>query len=392
MKLFSCRNIFFLLLFVCLAGLGGSLAYFLFSLGFAVRTSGLTAGEISQTATVQSMATPGITPVAGVGCTQTKHNFESGIVLPRWSNSAYGGGDANWLKELPQMKTQTSACWEEMPVLFEQTSFSSTNVYAGASTPDISSLVYGIRYAHAQGFHVFVTLLVSVTSGNDHWVGKVKLPTLAQQQQWFASYWQAIQPYIVAAQQAGAEQLSIGTEIQWLEDNAPASLWNNLISQVHSAFSGTLTYDVNWSALSEPPLPWMSNPFLKMIGISAYAPILTTAQHLDPQQMPPLWASKVQTLIDHYSIELKAPIFISEIGYRDTVDAFYLPWQSSSSAAIDPQEQQGACAAVLQNVLSDPHILGSFFWAWDGAGKLNLKNSLAAQTIKHYYQPLSTPA
>jgi hypothetical protein len=290
------------------------------------------------------------------------------------------------------MRTQTSACWVEMPVLFQQTTLTSTDLSAGPSTPTIASFAYGIRYAHAQGLHTFVSLLVSVTSGAEHWVGQVKLDTFAQQQQWFANYWQTIKPYVVAAQQAGAEQLAIGTEIQWLEDNAPATLWNNLIAQVHSVFSGNLTYDVNWSALNEPPLKWMNNPLLKMIGISAYVPVIKTSTRVDPPQMPALWASKVKTLIDHYSTQLGTPVFISEVGYRNTLDAFFQPWQPTSSVAADPQEQQGACGAVLQNVLTDPHVLGSFFWAWDGAGKLNLKDSIAAQTIQHYYQSLSTPA
>lgn len=392
MKFLSCRNIFFLFLFVCLAGLSGSVAYLFFTIASASQSSRIAVNASALTAIAKASATPGITPVANQGCSQTQRNYENGIVFPRWRTLAYGGDDGGWLREFPQMKAQTSACWVEMPVEFQQTSFSSTDLSTGPSTPSIPSLTYGIRYAHAQGLHVFVSLLVTVTSGNDHWVGKVKLPSLAQQQQWFANYWQTIKPYVQAIQQAGADQMSLGTEIQWLEDNAPASLWNNLISQVHSIFSGALTYDVNWSALGTPPLKWMSNPLLKMIGISAYAPILDTAQRVDPPQMPALWAAKVKTLIDGYSEKLGAPIFLSEVGYRDTADAFFQPWQSSSKAAIDPQEQQGACASVLENVLNDPHVLGSFFWAWDGSGALNLKDSIAAQTIQHYYQPLAKAA
>jgi len=392
MKKNSYRNFYFLLLFVCLAGLSGSIVYFFFSLASATQLSNSVANGAVPTATLP----PGTAIPSGSqrkACASlTQSGFEGGIVLPRWSNKAYGGNDVDWLKELPQMRTQTSACWVEMPVLFQQTTLTSTDLATGPSTPTIASFAYGIRYAHAQGLHTFVSLLVSVTSGAEHWVGQVKLSTFAQQQQWFANYWQTIKPYVVAAQQAGVEQLAIGTEIQWLEDNAPATLWNNLIAQVHSVFSGNLTYDVNWSALSEPPLKWMNNPLLKMIGISAYVPVIKTSTRVDPQQMPALWASKVKTLIDHYSTQLGTPVFISEVGYRNTLDAFFQPWQPTSSVAADPQEQQGACGAVLQNVLTDPHVQGSFFWAWDGAGKLNLKDSIAAQTIQHYYQSLSTPA
>jgi hypothetical protein len=384
MKKNSCRNVFFFLLFVCLAGLSGSIAYLFFSIASVVQANNSATNRAVPTATL-----PASTVIVNAPrkCTSSnQQGFENGVVFPRWSNRAYGGNDQDWLTELPQMVNQTSACWVEMPVLFQQTTLTSTDVAPGPKTPTVASFAYGLHYAHSLGLHVFVTLLVTISTGAEHWVGDVDLPTLAAQQQWFTNYWKTVQPYVVAAQQAGVEQLSIGTEIQWLEDHAPETLWNNLISQFHTTFSGNLTYDINWTALKEPTLPWMKSPYLKMIGISAYAPVIRTSQRIDPQQMPALWASSVKSLVDNYSTQLGEPVFISEVGYRNTVDALFQPWQPTSSATIDAQEQQGACSAVLQNVLTDTRILGNFFWAWDGAENLNLKNSIAAQTIQHYYQ------
>ena len=387
MKKISCRNMFFLLLFVCLAGLSGSVAYLFFSIANAAQASHVQVNRAVPTATLP--VNPVVPALTQQVCKSARQpNFERGIVFPRWSNRAYGGNDQDWLKELPQMQVQTAACWVEMPVEFEQPTLQSTALSVGHNTPSLDAFSYGLHFAHAQGLHIFVTILVTIPSGIEHWVGAVQLTTLVQQQAWFASYWKLVQPYVVAAQQAGVEQLAMGTEIQWLQDNAPASLWNNLIAQFHSVFKGNLTYDINWNALKKPTLPWMKNPALKMIGISAYVPVIKTSKRIDPQQMPALWGTTVKVLLDHYSTELGEPVFISEVGYRNTVDALYLPWQPKSSAAVDQQEQQGACSAVLQNVLKDPHILGSFFWAWDGAENLNLKDSPAAQTIGHYYQTL----
>jgi len=383
MEAFFRKKAAFLLLTVCLAGLIGSVAYLVLS------SESLTG--LNNLAPMSKATSPTKVAKQSRGCMLTQHGFEGGVVFPRWSNKAYGSNDTNWVQELPQMKTQTAACWVEMPVLFQQTSLTSTDVAPGKNTPTLSSFTSGIHYARAQGLHVFVTMLVTIPTGIEHWAGQIKFTTAAQEQQWFTNYWQTIQPYVAAAQQAGVEQLALGTEEQWLQDHAPASLWNTLISKIHHVFSGTLTYDVNWTALKENPPAWLHNPLLKVIGVSAYAPILTTSKRVDPQQMPALWSKDVQSLLDQFSTKLGAPIIISEIGYRSTADAFYNPWLTKSSAATDLQEQQGACAAVLVNALSDSHILGSFFWAWDGSGKLNLKNSLAASALHQYYQPLSAP-
>ncbi len=386
MAAFLRGRVMFVLLLVCLIGeIGGFAALFL-------SLKGSSGAPKSGAATSVKTPTASASPKnQSRGCTLAQNGgYESGVVFPRWNTNAYGQSDTAWLQELLQMKAQTAACWVEMPVEFQQVSLTSTVVTSGTITPSVASFTQGIQYARSQNLHVFVTLLLHVPTGIEHWAGRVEFTTAWQEQQWFASYWQAIKPYVMAAQQAGVEQLAFGTEEQWLEDHAPASLWNTLISEVHSIFTGTLTYDVNWTALLEDPPAWLHNPLVKIVGISAYAPILDTAQRVDPQQMPVLWSQKVQTLLDTFSTKLGAPVLISEVGYRNTADAFFQPWQPKSSAATDPQEQQGACAAVLKNTLNDSHILGSFFWAWDGAGKLNLKDSPAASALHQYYQPLTS--
>ncbi len=409
-KSFSGWKLVFLALLVCIVIAGGSFAYFFMASGRSATQHSV--GNITPLATlpgtlttvtpttagnVPSAATPSLAPTTRVAqtgshrsCTLAQNGFESGIALPSWNTDPFGD-DATWHTELSQMKAQTSACWVEMPILFTQNGgLHSTQVTIGGGAAAVSSFAAGVRFARSLGLHVFVSLLVAVNgAGSEHWVGKVTLANYAQEQQWFASYWQAVEPYVTAAAQAGADQLSVGTEIQWLEDNAPATLWNSLIANMHSVFSGTLTYDVNWTALQEPLPAWLGKSDLALVGVSAYAPILNTPSRVDPSQIPGLWATKVKKPLDTFARELGKPIFISEIGYRDSRDALYNPWNITSSQPADPQEQAAACAAVLSNTVPDQQIFGSFFWAWDGAEQLNLKDSpQAAAAIKNYYQPL----
>jgi len=320
-------------------------------------------------------------------CGSKQRDFQMGIAFPQWGPTAYGENDTKWLAELPDLQTQTSACWVEMPVLLYQASLISTTVTQGPSTPSVSSFNYGVHLAHALGLHIFVTPLLQV-NGAQSWAGSIHFSTLAQEQQWFESYWQALKLYAITAAEAGVEQFAIGTEEEWLQKNAPDSLWKGLIANVRSVFPGTLTYNMNWTSLQQQPLAWMRNVNLKMIGVSAYLPIIGTPERVDPKQIFDLWKQTVKSALDNFSIALGEPIFISEIGFRNSADALYNSWESTSSAPPDPVEQAAACDAALANIIPDPHILGSFFWGWDDVGAFSLNGLQAATVIHTHYESL----
>lgn len=352
-------------------------------------TSRITPLATSQTSVVvhrtPTLAEP--TPTPAKPCSSNQRSFQMGIASPDWGTTSYGQSDTKWLAELPVMQAATAACWVEMPILLHQSSLTSTVVGSGSATAQLSSFDYGIRFAHSLGLHVFVTMQLQV-DGPQPWSGAIYLATYAQQQQWFESYWQAIQPYLATAAQDNVEQIALGTEFAWLEQNAPASLWNGLINQASQVFAGSLTYDMNWGSLQTPPPSWMRNPHLKMIGISAYSPVVNTPGWVDPKLIPGLWKQTVQPQLDNFAQELGEPIFLSEVGFPNSQDALYRPWQSTDNGTPDPAEQAAACGAVLANIIPDQQILGSFFWGWDNAEDLNLNATQASTTIQAYYKSL----
>jgi hypothetical protein len=236
------------------------------------------------------------------------------------------------------------------------------------------------------GYRVFFTVLLGVKSPPESWAADVELSTYQAQQAWFASYWAALKPYVQAAAEEKVEQVSIGTEIEWMQQNASPDLWNTLIAQVHSIFSGTIVYDMNWSSLYLTLPSWMENKNLNMVGVSTYVPLVSSPVEVDPSSIPALWKEKIGTYLDAVAHQLGKKVLITEIGYRDTVDTLYNPWsQVAGSAAVDPAYQSAACDAALSNVMTDPNVDGIFFWGWDNVGALKLANQPAAKVLHKWY-------
>lgn len=334
---------------------------------------------------------PDILPAAAARVQLLRPAFERGIIYPQWSPQAYGTQDSVWQQEIGPVKTQTESQWIELPVLFSQASPSATVVGSVYSTTQVSSFVEGIQHAHALGYRVFFVPLMQVRQPG-MWSGSITFSTMQQEQAWFDSYWQAIEPYVAAAADQHVEQMAIGTELQTLQAIAPASLWSQLIARVRGVFHNTLTYDMNWSSLGTPMPSWMKNPALTYIGVSAYVPLLTVAGRIAPEAIPALWRVKVKDSLDALATQVGKPVLITEIGYRNSSDALYRTWEAQTSAPSDPQEQAGAYTAALSNVFQDPQIAGTFFWGWDDVGRFAIKGQPAQQVLLHWYSLTTTQA
>ncbi len=321
------------------------------------------------------------------GRSLSRPGFQAGVAFPQWGPTGYGAGDAQWSQGLQQISTQTSARWIEIPLLFFQSSLSSTDVIVGPSTPTLAAFADGLHVAHARGYRIFVTPIISV-GGTQSWAGAISFTTYEQEQAWFESYWQAIRPYVLVAAQNGVDQMAIGTEFEWLQRFAPISLWNNLIAQIRSIFPGTLVYDMNWTSMNKPIPTWMHNADLETIGISTYIPLADTPDRVDPQALSEMWRVTVKSALDAFAAQFGKPILLSEIGYRNSSNALYHPWESKRSAAADPEEQAAACNAALVNVMNDPNIVGVFFWGWDNVGAFGLSGLPAVTVIHSWFSSL----
>jgi hypothetical protein len=310
-------------------------------------------------------------------------NFEAGIIFPQWTPDGYG---KNWQQQLPAIQTQSGARWMEMTVFLSQATSNSTQVTTNQSTPTLQSFAAGVKAAHDLGYHVFVVPLMGVDSPALQWAGTIQFLNYQDETLWFDSYWNTFQPYVTAAAQNGADQVAIGTELVWLQQYAPASLWNTLITRVHGVFSGTLTYDMNWTSLDLAPPGWMSNALLAVIGVSEYLPLVNNRVRVDPKNIADLWKTIVKSALDNFSVKVRKSLIITEIGYRNSADTLYHSWLPYSTVSPpDPVEQAAACDAALTNVIPDQHITGIFFWGWDGVDGFKLSGQPALAVLKKWY-------
>ncbi len=309
-----------------------------------------------------------------------KQAFEAGIVTPQWQQQkAYG---PQWQQSLSDIQTQTGAHWIEFSLLFSQSTSTSTTVRTTQSTPLVASFAAGVRAAHAKGLHVFVVPLMGVDEPGG-WAGSIQFSSQAQEQAWFDSYWNTYKPYVEAAAQAGADQMAVATECSWLQQHAPATLWNQLIARVRGVFAGTLTYDMNWYPTDQLIPTWFSNQNISMIGVSSYIPLTDASVRIEPKAMVALWKQKIQTILDTVSTRTGKPVLISEIGYRDSANALYHSWEQNSTSPVDVAEQAAAFDAALTNVLPDQRISGIFFWGWEDVGMFTIKGQDPTTSVLH---------
>lgn len=308
-------------------------------------------------------------------------SFETGMVFPRWSSSGYGIQDGYYASELTTIARGTHARWLEMPILFTMHAPDALTLDA-SQTPTVANVGRGITIAHHDGYHVFLVPLVTVSVPGG-WAGSVHFQTHADEGAWFDAFWQAYKPYIDAAQRQHVEQVSIGTELAWLQRHGSDHLWEHYIAQVRRHYTGRLTYDTNWPDMSEPLRPWMRQ--LDTLGVSEYMPLTDRRQRIAPTAMTALFQSLVIPKLDAFSEKVGKPVILSEIGYRKSADALFHTWESSNHGPIDLQEQAAAIQAALQCLLPDPHIQGTFLWGWHDTGPFDLEQAPAADVINSIY-------
>jgi hypothetical protein len=330
---------------------------------------------------------PAATPVEYI-----RPDFQTGMIFPRWGQDSYTSRDPNYAIGLGEIQQQTGARWVELTILFSQTTRHSTTIYPDPLSATPASLAAGIEAAHARGFKVFVEPLISLAQNGPgpsaQWSGNIGFPQGSEETAlWFQNYWQALEPYMVAGQHVGVDQMAIGAELAGLESHAPANDWYWLIAQARSVYSGRLTYDMNFTSLTRPgPVPvWMTSPSLTALGVSLYSSIVPLANEPVPlSSIPERWAATAGATLDAFAERAGRPMVISEIGYRATADAGYRPFQNTSQAGPDPELQAALYSAATTYALSDPHVEGIYFWAWS-LPPFSPNWSPAARALKSLY-------
>jgi hypothetical protein len=250
----------------------------------------------------------------------------------------------------------------------------------------VSSVSHAIDTIHSLGMKVLLKPMLDVSDANSTWRAYINP---SDKDQWFANYTNFIGTFADMAQSKGVELLSIGCEMNTLEQSANNARWTNLISDIRSRYSGKLTYAANWNAIGQnvggfQNVPWWNQ--LDYIGIDAYFPI-ATQKNTTLAGLTTAWqnqASSIETWRSNSGLANQQVLF-TEVGYQSADGAAQSPAGVSGTPTLDLQEQADAYHALLSVMTNKPWWDGAFWWSWD-------TNPYAGGTSDTGFTPQNKPA
>ena len=230
----------------------------------------------------------------------------------------------------------------------------------------MSSVSHAIDTIHGLGMKVLLKPMLDVSDASGTWRAYIDP---SNKDQWFANYTNYIGTFADMAQSKGVELLSIGCEMNTLEQAVNNTRWTNLITNMRSRYSGQLTYSANWGAIEQnvggyQNVPWWSQ--LDYIGIDAYVPI-ANQNNTTLAGLTAAWqtqANAIESWRASHGLTNKQVLF-TEVGYQSADGAAQTPWGVSGSPTVDLQEQADAYQALLSVMSTKSWWDGAFWWSWD---------------------------
>jgi hypothetical protein len=287
---------------------------------------------------------------------------QKGISYAAWWSGDYIQPGADYSLELLR---STGADWISLIVTCHQEAYTSTAIdCTHESTPRDDELVHVINTAHSLGLKVMlkphVDLFNEVEGG--YWRGDIGsgFTTEGQWSAWFASYRSLIEHYARLAQDYGADQFCVGTEL--LGTTPRANDWRAVVAGVRAIYHGPITY----AALKggeETSITWWDA--VDYIGVDGYYQLTTDLNH-DPTEaeLEADWNPHISTLANLSAANGNKPILLTEIGYRSQHGCSCHPWDSLVVSPVDLEEQTYAYQAAFKKLYNQPWLGGMFWWFW----------------------------
>ncbi|MGI5841175.1 MAG: glycoside hydrolase family 113 [Patescibacteria group bacterium] len=266
---------------------------------------------------------------------------------------------------------------------YYQDSRNSNNLYRGWNTPTDESLRSGINYAKSIGLSVMLKVHPEISNGE--WRRYIEP---SDKDTWFQTYGSILNYYADIASETGVAQICLGSETYNLtshnHDPRNTQLWIDLISQVRSRFSGTLTY----SAQHTTPREGSEIQFwdqLDYIGYAAYFPLATGIDEPTVDQLKESWSNWNSEIIAPLSSRWGRPVLFTEIGYRSVNGAHKEPAAWWRNDAVDMEEQSRDYEALFSFWNEHSFMQGIHWWEWEA-------NPNAGGTGSSSYTPQNKPA
>jgi hypothetical protein len=293
-------------------------------------------------------------------------------------------------------------------------------VYQGTQIPTFTddALTIMIDTLHQHGFKVYLTLAFDynppISYPVQRWqLGDPKMPSedpniLPENWPWsldhpnhesfVAEFWQTYTNQAVhfgeLAEKTGVEMYSLGTETERLFRTRSGGYWINdfrtelinLVNSVRSVYSGLLTYDMHYGALTNadfygPACDYLWNDLgLDVVGVSAYFKLvdIVPTTVLGVKELETSWTN----VFNDYLVPLRnrnpgKPIVFLEFGYVNAVKSPFQanysefePWtfeDLNGNGLDDSQETQANIYQAFFNVNQQYNnlISGAFLWGHD---------------------------
>lgn len=209
------------------------------------------------------------------------------------------------------------------------------------------------------------------------WPGEIEMKTEEDWRIWFENYGGFILDYAILAEEQGFPMLCVGTELE--KTSHREEDWRKVIAQVRKVYSGKLVYAANFTEFEKIKF-WDA---LDYIGIQAYFP-LAKSHNPNLKELTKSWETHLPK-IEKVVRKFQKPVFFTEIGYCNTVDAAIEPWvwPNERKEIQLSEEVQALCyRAFFETAWQKPWMAGVFF----GSGIQRLMGEIP--TLLHRAKPL----
>jgi hypothetical protein len=214
----------------------------------------------------------------------------------------------------------------------------------------------GITRAKAAGLRTMIKLQMWGPGFNEgKFSADIRMGNDADWRSFMANYRHYVLHYARLAADTGADILCIGTELAQASRAACiAGEWRALAKEVHSIYSGPLTYAAHHTEVEEVTF-WDS---LDYIGIDGYYPLAELPAALDD--------------LEHLSARCNRPVIFTEAGFASSPYALTEPWRPGPYQA--PQDsvrldlQAKGWETLLTELWRRNFVWGVYVWKWHPNG------------------------
>ncbi|WP_372406860.1 hypothetical protein [Streptomyces luteireticuli] len=279
-----------------------------------------------------------------------------GITLPSWNKGDYDSPEAGtYLRQI----AATGARWVTFTPTWYQDRVTDGEFRPTDETASDASLRHIVRLAHDAGLKTMIKPHVDLVKGGDR--AGIR-PDDADA--WFAAYRRFITHYAGLADDTGAEQFAVGTELAGTSGDGDH--WEDVVSAVRARYKGPLTYAANYDEYRHVAF-WQK---LDLVGIDAYWP-LGDRPTADAAALRQAWQPVVEELAA-FSAKSHRRILFTEAGYTSQRGTTTAPYSWTVSKANGDAEQAAGYEALLAAFEGKAWWAGVCWWMWDdwpGAGE-----------------------